>query len=194
MNVEEIINIPVINAILQVLFASLVMIIVNPSIKNKIKTIVIIAIITEVVMDSADFINKGFTHNFFFTIYLPMSIFFVGYIYKIRKFQVYSMLIMISFITYFLIMDGSVEEDRLMIWYPLSTQYYVWSTHATFLFLSGPALGAFIVGLLAVLFNIIEKRISGIKGIIRLPIPLPSHSGTLSLRKSYHSPSEFLHL
>ncbi len=182
-------NIPAINAIVQVLLASLVMVIVNPSIKHKLKTIFVIAVITEIVMDGANFINKGFTHNFFFAIYLPMSLFFVGYVYRIKKLQIYSMLVMISFITYFLVMDGSVEGDRLMIWYPLSTQYYVWNSHAEFLFLSGPALGAFMLMFLAILFNAIEKRISGVKGIIRLPVPLPSHNGTSISKKSYHSPS-----
>ncbi len=183
-----IINIPVINAIIQVLFASLVMIIVNPTIKNKLKTIFIIAVITEIVMDGADFINKSFTHNFFFAVYLPMSLFFVGYVYRIKKLQIYSMLMMISFLTYFFVMDGAVEGDHLMIWYPLSTQYYVWNAHTEFLFFSGPTLGVFILGVLAVLFNAIEKRISGVKGIIRLPIPLPSHTGTSISKKSYHSP------
>ena len=192
MNAMEIINIPIINALVQILLATLVMIIVNPTIKNKLKMIVIIAVLTEIVMDGADFIYKGLTHNFFFAVYFPLSLFFVGYVYRAKKLQIYSLLLMISFLTY-LTMDAAIEGDLLTVWYPVTAQYYIWNTHSSVLFLSGPALGAFIVLSLSLIFNAVEKKISGVQRIIQIPVHLPSHSGILFSRRSYRSPSSSLH-
>ncbi len=176
----EIINIPVINAIVQVLLAMLAMIIINPDIKHPFRTIFVLSIITEFVMDGFDFVNKSITHNVFFVIYLPLAIFFAGYVYRIKKLQIYSLLLLAAFLTYFT-MDAAVEHDWLTIWYPVSTQYYAWS--------GGTTLGIMILFAVVLVFNMVEKRISGKREIIQLPFPLPSRIGTLFSRKSYRSPS-----
>ncbi len=180
MNVMQIINIPVINAIVQILLAMLVMIIINPHLKHPFRTIITLSILTEFVMDGFNFINKSITHNIFFVVYFPLSLFFAGYVYRIKRLQIYALLLLGAFLTYFT-MDAAIEHDWLRVWYPVSTQYYVWH--------SGTIVGVLILTFLVFLLNSVEKRISGKRGIIQLPFPLPSHIGTLSSRKSYRFPS-----
>ena len=143
------------------------------------RNIFIFSVAVEGIIDGAHLYNASLTHNFMFMIELPLVAILIGYLYSSRTLQI-NALLFLSMTFSHMIIDCAFEGTAIMLFYPFSTQTYVWSLKIG----GNTALSAIILWISVLMaIAIVEKRIAGhgekerTKKLIRLPTPLPYPTG-----------------
>ncbi len=100
--------------------------------KFKFKNIIFLSVISEIIIDSSHLINKAITHNIFFLLEFPLFMILFAYVFNIKRFRDVSMGIQSIFLSHF-ILDTIGEGDNIMLFYPFSSQLYMWNGQHSFL-------------------------------------------------------------
>ncbi len=88
--------------------------------------------ISEIIIDSSHIVNKAITHNVFFLLEFPLMMILFVYLFNIKRFRNIGIGIQSIFLSHFML-DTMVEGDSIMLFYPLSSQLYVWNAQPSFL-------------------------------------------------------------
>lgn len=163
------------NFLFQVLLGILGGIIVFPRIRKRWLIILLSALIMEVVIDSAHLINKDLTHNFFFTLQLPLIFFFFGYVFYNKKLMRGSIIFLLNSFAH-MISDTAFEGGTITPLYPFSSQTYGWNEGLSFLGIHGAYLGLLILLLVWLSLRVVAIWLD--EGRITLfPSPPPARIG-----------------
>ncbi len=137
--------------------------------------IFIFSITVEGIIDGAHLYNASLTHNFMFMIELPLVAVLIGYLYSSKTLQM-NALLFLSMTFSHMIVDCAFENAPIMLFYPFSTQTYIWSLNIG----GNTVLSAIIIWISVITaIAMVEKKIAGprekerAKKLIRLPAPLP---------------------
>ncbi len=145
------------NIIWHILLGFLAGIIILPKGRGKYVSALFIAIIMEAITDGAHLINKDLTHNLIFFWQIPLALILVDYIYDTsRKFM--PLLLTIFGINLFhLFSDAVLEGDNLAIFYPISSQWYVYK--AAILGMNGAVLATILVFAIMGLLYMVSRKV-----------------------------------
>jgi len=130
-----------------------------PKRRGKLFSALILAIIMEAITDGAHLVNKDITHNLLFFWQIPLALILIDYIYDTRNRFTHILLTIFGINMTHLYSDAILEGDSLSIFYPMSSQWYIYKS--TILGMNGAIFGTVVfLATMAVLYIVSRKLYS----------------------------------
>ncbi len=144
------------NIIWHIFLGFLAGILLLPKGRGKFVRALVLAIIMEAITDGAHLVNKDITHNLIFFWQVPLALILLDYIYDTRKRFMPLLLTVFGINMTHLYSDAILEGDKLAIFYPLSSQWYIY--RATIFGMNAAVFGTIIfLATMAVLYIVSRK-------------------------------------